>query len=61
VWRGKNEAENPLQNHYLDMIQNEKQIEVEKEIRKIVDEAMRLELELLNAVLKNISSKIILQ
>lgn len=51
VWRGKNEADNPLQSHYMDMIQSEKQVEVEKEARQVVDEAMRQELELLNAVI----------
>jgi len=33
------------------MIQSEKQTEVEKEVRQVVDEAMRQELELLNAVI----------
>jgi hypothetical protein len=58
IWRGKNEAENPLQYHYLDMIQSEKQTEVEKEVRQVVDEAMRQELELLNAVIDFYSLKL---
>jgi predicted GNAT family acetyltransferase len=40
------------------MIQSEKQTEVEKEVRQVVDEAMRQELELLNAVINFYSLKI---
>ncbi|XP_059470997.1 dynein regulatory complex protein 11 isoform X2 [Neocloeon triangulifer] len=51
IWRGKNEVDNPLQHHYMDMIENEKQQEVEREVRRVVDEALRVELELLKAAL----------
>ncbi|XP_065350631.1 dynein regulatory complex protein 11 [Cloeon dipterum] len=50
-WRSKNETDNPLQHHYADMIEKEKLEEVEREIRKVIDEALRAELELLKAAL----------
>ncbi|XP_075224915.1 dynein regulatory complex protein 11 [Lycorma delicatula] len=51
VWRYKDESGNPRQKHYSDMIRTQKTLEVEAELRKVVDEHLRLELELLQAAL----------
>ncbi|CAH0389071.1 unnamed protein product [Bemisia tabaci] len=50
-WKEKNESDNPSQKYYLDMIKTQKTAEIEAEIRKIVDEELRVELELLQAAL----------
>ncbi|XP_023297854.2 dynein regulatory complex protein 11 [Lucilia cuprina] len=47
IWRDKDESGNLRQTAYEDMIYNEKYNEVEREFRKIVDDVMRQELELL--------------
>lgn len=47
VWKAKDESGNLKQLHYEDMIYAEKYSEVENEFRKIVDEMMRNELDLL--------------
>lgn len=47
VWKTKDESANLKQLHYEDMIIHEKYSEVEMELRKIVDEMMRHELDLL--------------
>ncbi|XP_055386862.1 dynein regulatory complex protein 11 [Condylostylus longicornis] len=51
VWKNKDESENTKQTHYDDMIYTEKYNEVERELRKIVDDLMRQELEQLQAAL----------
>ncbi|XP_055696973.1 dynein regulatory complex protein 11 [Phlebotomus papatasi] len=51
TWRDKDETQNAKQSHYEDMIFNEKYAEVEDELRKVVDDMMRQELELLQAAL----------
>ena len=51
VWKEKNERMNPLQKHYMDMVEAEKLNEVELSVRKAVDEMMRLELERLKEAL----------
>lgn len=52
IWRDKDESENFRQTAYEDMIYNEKYNEVEREFRKVVDDVMRQELELLQVTLK---------
>lgn len=47
MWKTKDESANLKQLHYEDMIYAEKYSEVEMELRKIVDEMMRHELDLL--------------
>jgi hypothetical protein len=47
VWKGKDESANLKQLHYDDMIYAEKYGEIEMELRRIVDEMMRHELDLL--------------
>lgn len=47
VWRNKDESTNPRQHQYDDMIEHEQMAEMENELRKIVDEMMRSELQLL--------------
>ncbi|XP_054743472.1 dynein regulatory complex protein 11 [Anastrepha obliqua] len=51
VWRNKDEAGNLAQAQYNDMIYNEKYQEIEHESRRIVDELMRQELELLQSAI----------
>ncbi|XP_061393695.1 dynein regulatory complex protein 11-like [Musca vetustissima] len=51
VWREKDESGNMRQSHYYDMIYAEKYDEVEKEFRKVVDDVMRQELELLQTAI----------
>ncbi|XP_024085747.1 IQ and AAA domain-containing protein 1 [Cimex lectularius] len=50
-WKGMDEAANPMQTHYADLIKKEKKAEVEAELRKIVDDQLRAELEALQAAL----------
>ena len=47
IWKTKDESGNLKQFHYEDMIYAEKYSEVEMELRRIVDEMMRHELNLL--------------
>lgn len=47
MWKTKDESGNLKQLHYEDMISCQKYSEVEMELRKIVDEMMRHELDLL--------------
>lgn len=47
IWKNKDESSNPWQYHYDDMIEQEQMAEMENELRKIVDEMMRSELQLL--------------
>lgn len=47
MWRNKDESINPHQYHYIDIIENEQMSELENELRKIVDDMMRAELQLL--------------
>lgn len=47
IWKNKDESNNPRQHHYTDMIEQEQMMEMENELRKIVDEMMRVELQLL--------------
>ncbi|XP_075983177.1 dynein regulatory complex protein 11 [Anticarsia gemmatalis] len=49
IWKYKDDADNPHERYYGDMIEREKMVKIEQEIRKIVDEMMRSELELLQA------------
>ncbi|XP_041783116.1 dynein regulatory complex protein 11 isoform X2 [Anopheles merus] len=52
VWKGKDESQNLRQTYYDDMIYEEKYADVEAELRRIVDEIMRQELELLQIALE---------
>lgn len=47
MWRNKDETVNPHQYHYVDIIENEQMAEMENELRKVVDDMMRTELQLL--------------
>ncbi|KAF9794649.1 hypothetical protein SFRURICE_016450 [Spodoptera frugiperda] len=49
IWKFKEDADNPHERYYKDMIEREKMVKIEQEIRNIVDELMRSELELLQA------------
>ncbi|XP_050446709.1 dynein regulatory complex protein 11 [Cataglyphis hispanica] len=51
VWRDKDESANPMQLPYRDMIEAEKTKEVENEVRVVVDQAMRGDIEALQAAL----------
>lgn len=51
VWRDKDEKMNTKQTYYADMLYAEKFNEVESELRKVVDEMMRQELDMLQAAL----------
>lgn len=51
IWKNKDESSNLKQQHYEDMIFSDKFSEVELELRKIVDEIMRNELDLLQIAL----------
>lgn len=47
LWKYKDESSNPRQHAYYDIIENEQMTAMENELRKIVDEMMRSELQLL--------------
>ncbi|XP_028031398.1 dynein regulatory complex protein 11 [Bombyx mandarina] len=49
IWKFKDDADNPHERYYKDMIEREKMVKIEHEIRNVVDEMMRSELELLQA------------
>uniref|UniRef100_A0A2A4JLN3 ATPase AAA-type core domain-containing protein n=1 Tax=Heliothis virescens TaxID=7102 RepID=A0A2A4JLN3_HELVI len=49
IWKFKEDADNPHERYYKGMIEREKMVKIEQEIRNIVDEMMRSELELLQA------------
>ncbi|RVE53881.1 hypothetical protein evm_001543 [Chilo suppressalis] len=49
IWKFKDDIDNPHERYYKDMIEREKMVKIEQEIRNIVDEMMRNELELLQA------------
>lgn len=51
VWRTKDEVANLRQTHYEEMVFADKYLEVEAELRRVVDDVMRQELELLQAAL----------
>lgn len=51
VWKNKDETENFKQTYYEDMVFSDKYSEIENELRKIVDDIMRNELDLLQAAL----------
>lgn len=51
VWKNKDESGNIKQQYYEDMVYNEKYAEVERELRKIVDDLMRQELDLLQSAI----------
>ncbi|KAL6267203.1 hypothetical protein P5V15_000280 [Pogonomyrmex californicus] len=51
VWKDKDESANPMQLPYRDMIEAEKTREVEDEVRVIVDQAMRGDIEALQLAL----------
>lgn len=51
VWRSKDESGNPHQTYYEEMVFADKYQEVEAELRRVVDDVMRQELELLQAAL----------
>jgi hypothetical protein len=51
IWRNKDESSNLKQQHYADMIYVDKYSEVEMELRRLVDEMMRHELDLLQVAL----------
>lgn len=47
IWKHKEDCENHNERYYKDMIEREKMVKLETEVRNIVDELMRSELELL--------------
>ncbi|XP_022904118.2 dynein regulatory complex protein 11 [Onthophagus taurus] len=47
IWKNKNESSNPRQIPYKDMIEKQQMSEMENELRKVVDDMMRVELQLL--------------
>lgn len=47
IWKMKDESRNPHQYHYNDIIFQEQMAQMENELRKIVDDMMRSELQLL--------------
>lgn len=47
VWRNKDETSNPRQFHYGNLIEKEQMSEMEIQLRKVVDDMMRAELQLL--------------
>lgn len=47
IWKDKDETNNPYQYPYEDIIENEQMLRLENELRKIVDDMMRNELQLL--------------
>ncbi|KAI8424812.1 hypothetical protein MSG28_006744 [Choristoneura fumiferana] len=49
IWKFKDDADNSHERYYKDMIEREKMVKIEQEIRNIVDELMRSELEQLQA------------
>lgn len=49
MWKFKDDPDNPHERYYKDIIEREKMVKIEQEIRNIVDEIMRSELELLQA------------
>ncbi|XP_020283087.1 IQ and AAA domain-containing protein 1 [Pseudomyrmex gracilis] len=51
VWKDKDESANPMQLPYRDMIEAEKRKEVEDEVRVVVDQAMRGDIEALQLAL----------
>ncbi|XP_062535222.1 dynein regulatory complex protein 11-like [Armigeres subalbatus] len=51
IWKGKDESHNLRQTYYDDMIYEEKYADVEAELRRIVDDIMRQELDLLQIAL----------
>ncbi|XP_029661552.1 dynein regulatory complex protein 11 isoform X2 [Formica exsecta] len=51
VWRDKDESSNPMQLPYCDMIEAKKTKEVEDEVRAVVDQAIRGDIEALQAAL----------
>lgn len=51
IWRAKDESMNTKQRHYEDMIYTDKYAEVELELRKVIDDIMRQELDLLQNAL----------
>nr|XP_014288223.1 IQ and AAA domain-containing protein 1 [Halyomorpha halys] len=57
IWRPLDESTNPRQHYYIDMVRREKTAEVESELRKIVDDQLRAELEALQAALDRDKSR----
>ncbi|GLV40805.1 uncharacterized protein CBL_13692 [Carabus blaptoides fortunei] len=51
IWKLKDESANPRQHHYDEIIVNEQMGELENELRKLVDEMMRAELQMLQDAL----------
>lgn len=52
IWDEINDFDNPLEEHYMEMITEEKCYEMQLELRPKVDELMRLELEMLEDALE---------
>lgn len=52
VWKEKDESMNPAQSYYKNMIYTDKYAEAERELRIIIDNMMRQELEVLQAALE---------
>lgn len=52
VWKEKDESMNPAQAYYKNMIYTDKYAEAERELRTVIDNMMRQELELLQAALE---------
>nr|CAH7720166.1 unnamed protein product [Callosobruchus chinensis] len=52
IWDQRNDFDNPLEKHYMDMITDRKCYEVQIEVRQKIDEAMRIELEMLEDALE---------
>lgn len=47
IWKNRDESINPYQYSYKDIIENEQMAEMEHELKKVVDEMMKAELQLL--------------
>lgn len=52
MWKYRDETMNPRQKHYDDIITNEQMGVLENELRKVVDEMMRTELQMLQVIFK---------
>ncbi|CAG9764660.1 unnamed protein product [Ceutorhynchus assimilis] len=51
IWNERNEFENPEETYYMDLITEKQCLEVQLQVRKVADELMRVELDLLQEAL----------
>lgn len=57
-WKNKDESSNFQQRHYEDIIINEQMVSLENELRKVVDEMMGAELQMLQVCISKKMSSI---